>query len=106
MLAIAATDLGSISERRLARLIDPTMSYGLPRNLLAGKKGLNTGYATVQCTLSALVMEKPHALHAGLGGFDPRQVQRRGPRLELDLVRAKKPARWCRTPRPSSPARS
>ena len=57
VLAIAATDLGSISERRLARLIDPTMSYGLPRNLLAGKKGLNTGFGTVQCSMSALVME-------------------------------------------------
>jgi histidine ammonia-lyase len=51
------TDLASIAERRLARLVDPTMSYGLPRNLLAGKRGLNTGYATVQCTMSALVME-------------------------------------------------
>lgn len=57
LLAISMTDLGSISERRLARLIDPTMSYGLPENLLAGKPGLNTGYATVQCSLSALVME-------------------------------------------------
>jgi histidine ammonia-lyase len=57
VLAIAMTDLGSISERRLARLVDPTMSYGLPRNLLAGKRGLNTGFATVQCTMSALVME-------------------------------------------------
>lgn len=57
LLAIAAADLGAISERRLARLVDPTMSYGLPRNLLAGKKGLNTGFATVQCTMSALVME-------------------------------------------------
>ena len=57
LLAIAMADLGSICERRLARLIDPTMSYGLPRNLLAGKKGLNTGYATVQCSMSALVME-------------------------------------------------
>jgi histidine ammonia-lyase len=56
-LAIAMADLGSISERRLARLVDPTMSYGLPRNLLAGKRGLNTGFATVQCTMSALVME-------------------------------------------------
>jgi histidine ammonia-lyase len=56
-LAIAMADLGAISERRLARLIDPTMSYGLPRNLLAGKRGLNTGYATVQCSMSALVME-------------------------------------------------
>jgi histidine ammonia-lyase len=57
VLAIAMTDLGSISERRLARLIDPAMSHGLPRNLLAGRRGLNTGYATVQCSMSALVME-------------------------------------------------
>jgi histidine ammonia-lyase len=57
LVAIAVADLGSICERRLARLVDPTMSYGLPRNLLAGKKGLNTGFATVQCSMSALVME-------------------------------------------------
>jgi histidine ammonia-lyase len=57
VLAIAMTDLGSVSERRLARLVDPTMSYGLPRNLLAGKRGLNTGFATVQCSMTALVME-------------------------------------------------
>ncbi|MBX9619655.1 MAG: aromatic amino acid ammonia-lyase, partial [Hyphomicrobiales bacterium] len=36
LLAIAIADLGSISERRLARLLDPGMSYGLPRNLNAG----------------------------------------------------------------------
>jgi histidine ammonia-lyase len=57
LLAITMTDLGAISERRLARLIDPVMSYGLPRNLVAGRRGLNTGYATVQCSMSALVME-------------------------------------------------
>ncbi len=57
LLAIAMADLGSISERRLARLIDPTMSFGLPRNLNAGKRGLNTGFPTVQCSMSALVME-------------------------------------------------
>ncbi|MET0745210.1 MAG: aromatic amino acid ammonia-lyase [Microvirga sp.] len=57
VLAIAMADLGAIAERRLARLVDPTMSYGLPRNLLAGKRGLNTGFATVQCSMSALVME-------------------------------------------------
>ncbi len=57
LLAIAMADLGSISERRLARLIDPTMSFGLPRNLNAGKRGLNTGLPTVQCAMSALVME-------------------------------------------------
>ena len=57
VLTIAMADLGSISERRLFRLVDPTLSYGVPRNLLGGKRGLNTGYATVQCSMSALVME-------------------------------------------------
>ncbi len=65
LLAIAVADLGSISERRLARLVDPTMSYGLPRNLLAGKRGLNTGFATVQCSMSALVMENRHLATPG-----------------------------------------
>ncbi len=53
-LAIALTDLASICERRVARLIDPNMSFGLARNLASGIPGLNTGYATVQCSLSAL----------------------------------------------------
>ena len=57
LLAIALADLGSICERRIARLIDPGMSDGLPRNLASGKPGLNTGYGTVQCSMSALVME-------------------------------------------------
>lgn len=57
LLAVAVADLGSISERRVARLIDPSMSYGLPRNLSSGRLGVNTGFATVQCSLSALVME-------------------------------------------------
>ena len=57
LLAIAMTDLSAICERRVARLIDPVMSDGLARNLASGTPGLNTGYATVQCSLSALVME-------------------------------------------------
>ena len=57
LLTMAIADLGSICERRIARLIDPTMSYGLPRNLTTGKPGLHTGYATVQCSMSSLVME-------------------------------------------------
>jgi histidine ammonia-lyase len=65
VLAIAIADLSAICERRLARLIDPAMSYGLPRNLLAGRKGLNTGFATVQCSMSALVMENRHLATPG-----------------------------------------
>ncbi len=57
LLAMAITDLGSICERRIARLIDPTLSWGLPRNLMSGVRGVNTGYPVVQCSMSALVME-------------------------------------------------
>ncbi|MEN3363026.1 MAG: histidine ammonia-lyase [Burkholderiales bacterium] len=57
LLAMAVTDLGSICDRRIARLIDPTMSWGLPRNLMSGIRGVNTGYPVVQCSMSALVME-------------------------------------------------
>ena len=57
LLAMVMTDVSSICERRVARLIDPAMSHGLAPNLASGKPGLNTGYSTVQCSLSALVME-------------------------------------------------
>ncbi|WP_108462958.1 HAL/PAL/TAL family ammonia-lyase [Devosia naphthalenivorans] len=65
VLAIAMADLGSISERRIARLIEPTMSYGLPRNLVSGQPGLNTGFSVVQCSMSALVMENRHLATPG-----------------------------------------
>jgi histidine ammonia-lyase len=57
LLAMVVTDLGSICERRLARLIDPTLSWGLPRNLMTGLPGVNTGYTVVSSSMSALVME-------------------------------------------------
>ena len=43
LLSMALADLGSISERRLARLIDPAMSYGLPRNLWRSGRYANRG---------------------------------------------------------------
>jgi histidine ammonia-lyase len=57
LLAIAMTDLSSICERRLARLIDPVMSLGMPSNLVAVDPGINTGYSVVSCSMAALVME-------------------------------------------------
>lgn len=57
LLAIAVADLGSISERRTYRLLDPTMSYGLPSNLVATLPGINTGYSIAHCSMAALVSE-------------------------------------------------
>lgn len=56
-LAVAIHELGNISERRSARLLDPAMSYGLPRNLVGTTVGLNTGFPLVQCAAAALVSE-------------------------------------------------
>jgi histidine ammonia-lyase len=54
-LAAALTDLASISERRLARLVDSSLS-GLPA-FLAPAPGLNSGFMMVQVTAAALVSE-------------------------------------------------
>lgn len=57
LLAMAMADLGSISERRTYRMLDPTMSYGLPSNLVALLPGVNTGYSIAHCSMAALVTE-------------------------------------------------
>jgi len=55
-LAIGVTDLASISERRLYRLVHPGLS-GLPPFLAGRDPGLNSGFMMVQVTAAALVSE-------------------------------------------------
>lgn len=55
-LAVAATELGSISERRTDRLLDPDRSAGLTP-FLAANPGLNSGFMLAQYTAAALVAE-------------------------------------------------
>jgi histidine ammonia-lyase len=55
-MAIAVTELGSISERRTDRILDPDRSCGLPP-FLAAEPGLNSGYMLAQYTAAALVAE-------------------------------------------------
>lgn len=55
-LGIAVTELGSISERRIDRILDPQRSSGLPP-FLASSAGLNSGYMLAQYTAAALVAE-------------------------------------------------
>jgi histidine ammonia-lyase len=54
-LAATLTDVASISERRLARMVDTSLS-GLPR-FLAPDAGLNSGFMMVQVSAAALVSE-------------------------------------------------
>jgi histidine ammonia-lyase len=55
-MAIAITELGSISERRTDRLLDPNHSSGLPA-FLSPNPGINSGYMLAQYTAAALVAE-------------------------------------------------
>lgn len=55
MLAMAACEIGSISERRTAMLVDPALS-GLPA-FLTPRPGLNSGFMIAQVTAAALVSE-------------------------------------------------
>jgi histidine ammonia-lyase len=55
MIAMALCELGSISERRTAMLVDETMS-GLPP-FLVNDAGLNSGFLMAQVTSAALVAE-------------------------------------------------
>jgi histidine ammonia-lyase len=58
-LAIAAAELGAISERRVYRLTDPALNSGLPAMLVDSEiaGGLNSGLMMPQYTAASLVLE-------------------------------------------------
>ncbi len=55
MIALTLCEIGSLSERRIAMLVDPALS-GLPA-FLTPKPGLNSGFMIPQVTAAALVSE-------------------------------------------------
>ena len=55
MIALAICEIGSLSERRIAMLVDPALS-GMPA-FLTPKPGLNSGFMIPQVTAAALVSE-------------------------------------------------
>lgn len=61
LLAIALTDLASISERRIERLVNPDLS-DLPA-FLTREPGLNSGFMLAQITAAALVSESKILCH-------------------------------------------
>jgi histidine ammonia-lyase len=60
-LALAIAELGSLSERRIALLVDPHMS-GLPA-FLVRESGLNSGFMMVQIVAAALASENKSLAH-------------------------------------------
>ncbi|QLC21996.1 histidine ammonia-lyase [Parasphingopyxis sp. CP4] len=59
MIALAMAEIGSISQRRIALLVDPTLSFDLPP-FLAADAGLNSGMMIAEVTSAALMSENKH----------------------------------------------
>ena len=57
-IALALAEIGALSERRTALLVDPKMS-GLPAFLVA-ESGVNSGFMLAQVTAAALASENKH----------------------------------------------
>ncbi|MGQ0483740.1 MAG: histidine ammonia-lyase [Hyphomicrobiales bacterium] len=61
MMAMAAAEMGSLSERRIAALIDSSISLLPP--FLIRNPGLNSGFMVAQCTAAALMSENKQMSH-------------------------------------------
>ena len=62
VLAMAVAELASISERRIERMVNPTLSDGLPP-FLVREGGLNSGFMIPQYVAAALVSENKVYAH-------------------------------------------
>ncbi len=59
MIALALAEIGAISQRRIALLVDPALSFDLPA-FLARDPGLNSGLMIAEVTSAALMSENKH----------------------------------------------
>ena len=66
-LAVALTVLSGISERRIDRLVNPSLNEGLPP-FLANHAGLESGFMMLQVTAAALVAENRVLAHPASPG--------------------------------------
>ena len=55
-IALALSEIGAISERRIATLVDPALNFGLPP-FLTPDPGLNSGFMIAEVTAAALYAE-------------------------------------------------
>jgi histidine ammonia-lyase len=58
-LALALAEIGAISQRRIALMVDPTLSHDLPP-FLTPAPGLNSGLMIAEVTSAALMSENKH----------------------------------------------
>lgn len=59
MIALALAEVGAIGQRRVALMVDPTLSHDLPP-FLTPNPGLNSGFMIAEVTTAALMSENKH----------------------------------------------
>jgi histidine ammonia-lyase len=59
MIALAVAEIGAIAQRRVALMVDPTLSFDLPP-FLTPDPGLNSGLMIAEVTSAALMSENKH----------------------------------------------
>jgi len=59
MIALALAEIGAIAQRRVALMVDPTLSFDLPP-FLTPEPGLNSGLMIAEVTTAALMSENKH----------------------------------------------
>ncbi len=62
-MAMAVAELASISERRVERMVNPSLSDGLPPFLVPREEGLNSGFMILQYVAASLVSENKALAH-------------------------------------------
>ena len=62
MIALALSEIGAIAQRRVALMVDPTLSFDLPP-FLTPNPGLNSGLMIAEVTTAALMSENKHLAH-------------------------------------------
>ena len=59
LIALAVSETGSIAQRRVALMVDPSLSFDLPP-FLAKRPGLDSGFMATEITTAALMSENRH----------------------------------------------
>jgi histidine ammonia-lyase len=59
-IALAVAEIGAIAQRRVALMVDPTLSASTCRPFLTPEPGLNSGLMIAEVTTAALMSENKH----------------------------------------------
>ncbi|WP_306114313.1 MULTISPECIES: histidine ammonia-lyase [unclassified Roseovarius] len=100
MIALSLSEIGAISQRRVALMVDPTLSFDLPP-FLTPNPGLNSGLMIAEVTTAALMSENKHLAnpcvtdstptsanqedHVSMAAHGARRLERMGANLNTIL---------------------